>query len=410
MTLTGVYYNELDPFAANWLRELMKAGAIPAGDIDERSIWDVTPEDVRRYRQAHFFAGIGGWAEALRLADWPDERQIWTGSCPCQPFSAAGKGAGFADERHLWPAWEWLIKECRPAVVVGEQVDKAKGWLDLVCADLEASGYAVGACDRPAASAGAPHIRQRLWFVAERVAQPHHPQRRADVARGHNGNGRAAGWQQGDGESGAGGQVERLAHHARDRRREERALAGGVAARGGAQGRGAGFVSGGATDYRGRRIDPDSPVALLTEDDILRGLALPHRPLAGDRRLQHGGGLVQSATDAIVGVGMGESASGRQQRLGDQPAHGEPLQTNPWAGCDWLPCRDGKSRPVEPGTFPLAHGVPARVGRLRGYGNAIVPQVAAEVLRGYLDYCAEQRVANPLPSCPLPTPVLGSTA
>ena len=48
-----------------------------------------------------------------------------------------------------------------------------------------------------------------------------------------------------------------------------------------------------------------------------------------------------------------------------------------WSRAEWLPCRDGKARLAEPGVFPLAHGVPARVGRLRGYGNAIVPQVAA---------------------------------
>ena len=58
-----------------------------------------------------------------------------------------------------------------------------------------------------------------------------------------------------------------------------------------------------------------------------------------------------------------------------------------WADCEWLPCRDGKWRPVEPGTFPLAHGVPVRLGRLRGYGNAIVPQVAAEVIRAYMELC-----------------------
>jgi hypothetical protein len=56
-----------------------------------------------------------------------------------------------------------------------------------------------------------------------------------------------------------------------------------------------------------------------------------------------------------------------------------------WRSADWLLCRDGKYRPVEPGTFPLAHGVAARGGKLRAYGNAIVPQVAEEVIRAYLD-------------------------
>src|SRR5690606_36595911 len=116
-------------------------------------------------------AGIGVWSHALRRDGWPDARPVWTGSCPCQPFSAAGKGEGFADERHLWPAFYWLIVQCRPAVVFGEQVASKDGlgWLDLVQADLEGTGYASRAVDLCAAGSGAPHIRQRLRWVGERL-------------------------------------------------------------------------------------------------------------------------------------------------------------------------------------------------------------------------------------------------
>ena len=163
------YYNEIDPYAAQWLRNLISAGHIAKGDVDERSICDVKPDDLRGYTQCHFFAGIGVWSYALRLAGWPDDRRVWTGSCPCQPFSAAGKGKGTADERHLWPVWFNLIREFRPDTVFGEQVEAAvrHGWLDLVQADLEGVGYACGAASIPAAGVGAPHIRQRLWFVAD---------------------------------------------------------------------------------------------------------------------------------------------------------------------------------------------------------------------------------------------------
>ena len=142
----AAYYNEIDPYAADWLRNLIAAGHIAPGDVDERSIEDVHPDDLRGYTQCHFFAGIGVWSYALRRAGWPDDRPVWTGSCPCQPFSAAGKGAAFDDERHLWPDWHWLIQECHPPVVFGEQVESRDGlgWLDLVQADLEGLEYACG--------------------------------------------------------------------------------------------------------------------------------------------------------------------------------------------------------------------------------------------------------------------------
>jgi DNA (cytosine-5)-methyltransferase 1 len=120
--IDAAYYNEFDPYAAQWLRNLIAAGHIAPGDVDERSIEDIHPYDLIEYTQCHFFAGIGVWSYALRLAGWSDAREVWTGSCPCQPFSAAGAGGGFADERHLWPAFYHLIDFHRPPVVLGEQV------------------------------------------------------------------------------------------------------------------------------------------------------------------------------------------------------------------------------------------------------------------------------------------------
>jgi DNA (cytosine-5)-methyltransferase 1 len=163
------YYNEFKPYAAEWLRNLIKKGLIPDGEVDTRSIVDVAPDDLRGFTQCHFFAGIGGRGHALRLAGWPDDRPVWTGSCPCQPFSVAGKGAGTDDPRHLWPAWSRLIKTCKPSIIFGEQVPDAirYGWLDTVYDDLEAEGYAVGAAVLPACSVGAPHLRDRIYFLAD---------------------------------------------------------------------------------------------------------------------------------------------------------------------------------------------------------------------------------------------------
>lgn len=165
----SAYYNEIDEYAAAWLRNLIKAGHIAPGDVDTRSIEDVSPSDLTGYTQCHFFAGIGVWSHALRRAGVDDNQQVWTGSCPCQPFSVAGKGNGFDDERHLWPAFHWLIEQCRPVLVFGEQVASKDGysWLDLVSSDLENTGYTVGAVVAPAAGFGAPHQRHRMYWVAD---------------------------------------------------------------------------------------------------------------------------------------------------------------------------------------------------------------------------------------------------
>lgn len=174
------YYNEIDPYAAQWLRNLIARGLIAPGEVDERSIRDVAPSDLAGFTQCHFFAGVGGWSYALRLAGWPDETPVWTGSCPCQPLSVAGQRKGHADERHLWPAFYSLIAKCAPPIVFGEQVASKDGreWLAGIRADLEAVGYACGAADLCAAGVRAPQLRQRIYWMADsqvgrsRPAQP----------------------------------------------------------------------------------------------------------------------------------------------------------------------------------------------------------------------------------------------
>lgn len=206
MTQVHAYYNDSDPFCAAWLRNLIAAGAIPAGTVDERSIADVEPGDLAGYRHVHFFSGIGGWAYALALAGWPADRPVWTGSCPCQPFSSAGRQGGALDERHLWPRWLRLIRECRPDAILGEQVEGAVGfgWVDRVFADLEDEGYATGAAVLGAHSVGAPHIRQRLFWVAD----AEHAERGALGGHRSNGcDGTNGGWEEAYGDPGARSEV-----------------------------------------------------------------------------------------------------------------------------------------------------------------------------------------------------------
>jgi DNA (cytosine-5)-methyltransferase 1 len=161
------YYNDNDPFVCQWLRNLIRAGQLPYGRVDCRPIQEVTSNDVRGHQQQHYFAGIGGWPLALSLAGWGG-RPVWTASLPCQPFSVAGKGRGVEDERHLWPYFRRLVRECRPECLLGEQVGGEAGyeWLSGIRSDLEEDGYAVGAADLPAASVNSPNVGQRLYWVA----------------------------------------------------------------------------------------------------------------------------------------------------------------------------------------------------------------------------------------------------
>ena len=341
----AAYYNEFEPYAAQWLRNLIDKKLIAEGDVDDRSIRDVAPGDLKGYTQCHFFAGIGVWSYALRLAGWPDDRPVWTGSCPCQPFSAAGKGAGFADERHLWPEFHRLISECRPPVVFGEQVASKDGlgWLDAVCADMEASNYAIGAADLCASGVGAPHIRQRLWFVGERLADASGERRNGQPVRLQPGQQRQAGVET-SGCSSTGGLA--------DADSED---------------------TGGWRVQRPGQGDGPSDGAARERSAGLRTV----------------GGLADASDDGSQGRLRGGKDAERQAIDGSAGRNGSDRRPSPtdgyWRDADWLHCRDGKWRPVEPGTFPLAHGAPARVGRLRAYGNAIVPQAAAEVIGAYLD-------------------------
>lgn len=335
--MSRAYYNEIEPYAAQWIRNLIAAGLVTPGEVDTRSIVDVRPSDLDGFARCHFFAGIAVWDYALGLAGWPASRAVWTGSCPCQPFSAAGRGGGVSDERHLWPHWHHLIRECRPGVVLGEQVASKDGlgWLDLVHADLEGEGYAVGAVDLCAAGVGAPHIRQRLWFVAESTEQG--PQRR--FAAGQRSHTQLAPAERG-------GAARILANTAG--KQQPRALQ----------------EQSGEPGAGGKRV----PAGGCRDAGIMGDAALL-------KHAQHRSGCVRGEETA--------DATRFDRNHGVASAGAACF----WSDADWIPCRDGKARPVEPGTFPLAHGATSRVGRLRAYGNAINAQVAA----AFIGACLEVR-------------------
>lgn len=315
------YYNEIDPDAVAVLRELIADDVIAPGDVDDRSIKDVQPGDLVRYTQCHFFAGGGLWSVAARLAGWPDDRPLWTGSCPCQPFSQAGKGRGTDDPRHLWPDFHRLIRACRPAVVMGEQVAGKAGrhWFHGVRADLEGSAYASRAVDVPACAVDAPHERNRLWWIAV-----------ADSGR--------LDWR-------GGPSVQ-----------EDRQIAAnllGTLVHGSGVGRGEGRAEHELQRGRATTASADAPNL---------DVALP------ERRGCEG-------WDAEGrGAGSAYAPTGKHGRNGSW-----------WADAEWIVCHDGKARRTKPGLSLLVDGLPGRVGLWRIAGNAISPVLAAEVLAAFLD-------------------------
>lgn len=313
------YYNEWDPQAAAWLRELIENKLIPEGVVDERSITEVQAKDLKGFTQCHFFAGIGGWPLALQIAGIPAAQRLWTGSPPCQPFSVAGAGKGKDDPRHLAPPFLNLIADCRPALLFGEQVAAAVTkdfWVDSLLFELEEEGYTSGFSVLPACGVGAPHKRDRLFFGAHNLAESLRAKRHGERLHG----------------LGESNQAQR-----------------------------------------------SRTAAELTRCGDSGGLAQPNRE---QQRPQRG------ARERVNNV-----PSGREQGPTTLAGLCGDNTTDPhngfWSEADWLGCRDGKFRPVEPGTFPLANGISTRVGRLRGYGNAIVPQVAAEFIKAFMAAKAE---------------------
>ncbi len=334
------YYNEIDEYAADWLRNLIAAKLIADGEVDEGSIVDVQASDLKGFTQCHFFAGIGGWPYALRVAGWPDDRPVWTGSCPCQPFSLAGAQKGFADERHLWPEFRRLIKIEKPTTVFGEQVASAAKWLGLVRSDLEALGYAVGAMPVEAASAGADHLRDRYWFAGSQGRRLL-PERAGERAARSNGVADTNIMRKGE------GRIQRSG--------EQRGAGSDPQARSLVNAASNGWGEGRPEhEVRSRRstVAEPSGTKLLADAERERSLSGAH---AGIHRVEE---------------------STRPRHV-DAERHGDTH--------DWVFGADGKARRVKPGVRLLAHGIPNRVAKLRAFGNAIDPRPAA----AFIEACSE---------------------
>ena len=395
------YYNEWDSFAAEWLKQLIKDGLIPNGEVDSRSIADVEPSDLKGFTQCHFFAGIGGWSRALQIAGWSSDRPVWTGSPPCQSFSTAGTRKGKDDERHLWPVFFNLIRECQPPTVFGEQVAAAIrfGWLDDLQIDFEKEGYAAGAFVLPSGSIGAPHKRDRLFFVADSHNE-RHERSSGDGRQAKRGTEHSSSVSMADSlgkrsEGICGGREERITEHSETsstladscgerRQRTERSWETGQE---GSPERHSSERSGNSSVGN---PDGNRPQERHEATETAR-----HRDTV-DAASFWAESVGNAEHDGSYGAEVGRSAfetSNCGKKGQDVSCESEGTGRSEiardirfWDDSTTIYCRDGKNRliPTEPALFPLADGISNRVGILRGAGNAIVPQAAAEIIKAYL--------------------------
>lgn len=245
---------------------------------------------------------------------------LLTGGFPCQPFSCAGKQRGKEDNRFLWPEMLRVIQEAKPAWIVGENVAGIVNLaLDDCLFDLESAGYSAIPFIIPACAVDAPHKRDRVWIVANATRELR------DGGRG-----------------------------ARNRRTEHpvsrEALAEAQGSRGQQQtpesnpgstisrGSGNGPVSCSQT-----LADANEPGLQGRDSEVLQECAgkwttRPSSPFAPNANSEQ----TRRATES------------RSQR------------------CEWEP---------EPSVGRVANGIPSRMDRLKALGNAIVPQVAFQILR-----------------------------
>jgi DNA (cytosine-5)-methyltransferase 1 len=376
----NAYYNEFDPKAAAWLRELIKDGQIAPGIVDERSICDVRPDELVGYTQVHLFAGIGAWSYGLREAGWPDDRPVWTASLPCQPFSCAGSQQGFDDDRHLWPVVCDLIKECRPSCIIGEQSasKSALEWWDVVANDLEAEDYATAAVDMAAGSVGAYHQRHRLWWVATSSV--------ADSISSEPSSGRSKSQQLGgrssDNSSGC-----PLANPTSDR-----------------------LIGSGSVGAIEERWQPEPRSTGQLQDGFEGSSAVCAVDNANGERLQKSSQSIPNASEQFT-LDLRGDFSAMGDTNGQQPVRSitgsggdregsigrigttEDRSSCPaiWANTHWLQCTDGKYRAADRDTYPLSGLVGMARGRIRGeverglvelFGSEIDPEIIKGIAKG----------------------------
>ena len=299
---TTIGFCEREPYAQQILKE--RFGAVLADAESGGLMWKPTGRGwesvgVKRICSPIIHPDIF----TLNGADYAGV-DLLTGGFPCQPFSVAGKRLGKEDDRAIWPEMLRVIREAKPAWIIGENVAGIVTMeLDNILSDLEGIGYAAWPLVIPACAVDARHRRDRVWIIARRNVEDSAGER----SRGESGN----------------------ALH---------------------EGRGASEAGGtGIPQATGRQNGS------AIGDDWTTGQDVAH---ADSPRVQGQRGKLAA---------FGEARQGRQSAAPNSNAGDQRGEA-----CRWLP---------EPELGRVAHGIPHRAHRLRGLGNAIVPQVAEEIIR-----------------------------
>ena len=289
---------------------------------------------------------------------------LLTAGYPCQPFSVAGKQRGTDDPRHLWPDIFRLVRECRPAVVLFENVEgHIRLGLDEVWSDLEDEGYAVRTFNIPAAGVGAPHRRNRLWIVGFNLAFTDSERlRRSEQAHRQN--------------------LDRLAE---DKFNDGDELRVETAGRGDLRSAAVAFTE--IERLQGAEQGHQQNLNRMAKDkcndrDELRGEADrcrdPRSTAVADadshRQQSHAHEIYDATQRDIQSHPTGSSRGGVESERCVSPSPDETDGRCSLADIEAFWETDPST--LESGVGRMAHGIPKRVDRVKALGNAIVPQIA----------------------------------
>ena len=318
------------------------------------------------------FAEIDNYASAILKRHWPNVRNygdvrtvpaircdLITGGFPCQPFSVAGKQRGTSDDRYLWPAMLDVIKKCKPAWVLGENVAGLVNMeLDRCFSDLENLGYEVQPLIIPACATDARHRRDRVWIIGYAKHSGLTP---AEIggSLGTGNDDSATRTEQASEPAGSSEQLPSLANAYRGRFGECEPEAEQI------------YGTGGASE-RNRGEQTTVADAASRENHGRKSRNMDEA--------QRGGKSLNAAADTC-GENVADTLRERSEAGLSEPQQRKTRPAGialngdsgrPGGYCRWQP---------EPAICRVANGIPNRVDKLRGLGNAIVPQVAEIILK-----------------------------